>query len=539
MRLNDISNADQVTGNRTYTNTMHTRRVYTADGVDLITNGVERETWQNKARIPVDVGSEWELNDGAGTITERTIQEDGFLIAESKGDIKTTATDWTVSIRDTEDPEGSASGTGPLSGNQIYNRGGSEVRVSGQIETVEDLKNTSKYDTVWTLEEEMTATGQNNYHGSGERFDTVVTHNDASERSIRTTTVIASNIPATESTPDGSTLVEVVTLELPGADNTTTFDVTREGTYEQRFISTNTSTGTVHVNALEGSYNGSYVGNSVNEVLNGTLTTTRHANGNITVDGSIEARTHTEADVEASANSFWVDGYKFNSSVDPPGQSDLSFYTDDALTTAGGGSSTGGTYGDYNRFDVGEVVSRDIDTHYVFDETFEWTRVAVDQDNDGIHEWVQNTGPIETETLVVTGTDTREVHHWGVDQVGPYDQTVIQETDVATATNPVGYVNKAAALRGDNSLPGRLTEIGGGNEPPPVDDGGSEYGAGDSPYGDNLSGSDGNVLSFQTFSATLGELIGGSLCSCSSIAPIVWPMRSRPPLGPRGRCECV
>ena len=159
-----------------------------------------------------------------------------------------------------------------MSGNQIYNRGGSEVRVSGQIETVEDLKNTSKYDTVWTLEEEMTATGQNNYHGSGERFDTVVTHNDASERSIRTTTVIASNIPATESTPDGSTLVEVVTLELPGADNTTTFDVTREGTYEQRFISTNTSTGTVHVNALEGSYNGSYVGNSVNEVLNGTLT---------------------------------------------------------------------------------------------------------------------------------------------------------------------------------------------------------------------------------------------------------------------------
>ena len=58
-----------MSGNRTYSNTMHTRRVYTADGVDLITNGVERETWQNKARIPVDEGSEWELNDGAGTCT--------------------------------------------------------------------------------------------------------------------------------------------------------------------------------------------------------------------------------------------------------------------------------------------------------------------------------------------------------------------------------------------------------------------------------------------------------------------------------------
>ena len=58
----DISNADQMTGNRTYTNTMHTRRVYTADGVDLITNGVERETWQNKAqdsgRCRLRVGAE-------------------------------------------------------------------------------------------------------------------------------------------------------------------------------------------------------------------------------------------------------------------------------------------------------------------------------------------------------------------------------------------------------------------------------------------------------------------------------------------------
>ena len=187
-----------MSGNRTYSNTMHTRRVYTADGVDLITNGVERETWRNKARIPVDVGSEWELNDGAGTITERTIQEDGFLIAESKGDIKTTATDWTVSIRDSEDPEGDAANIGPLSGNQIYNKAGSDIRVSGQIETIEDLKNTSKYDTVWTLEEEMTATGPNNYHGSGERDDTTVTHIDASERSIRTTTVIGSTVPAVE-----------------------------------------------------------------------------------------------------------------------------------------------------------------------------------------------------------------------------------------------------------------------------------------------------------------------------------------------------
>ena len=181
----DISNADQMSGNRTYTNTMHTRRVYTADGVDLITNGVERETWRNKARIPVDEGSEWELNDGSGTITERTIQEDGFLIAESKGEIKTTATDWTVSIRDTEDPEGSASGTVPLSGNQIYNRGASEIRVSGQIETIEDLKNTSKYDAVWTLEEEMTATGPNYCYGSGEQHDSKVTDIDASERLIR------------------------------------------------------------------------------------------------------------------------------------------------------------------------------------------------------------------------------------------------------------------------------------------------------------------------------------------------------------------
>ena len=188
--------------------------------------------------------------------------------------------------------------------------------------------------------------------------------------------------------------------------------------------------------------------------------------------GSIEARTRTEANVDATAHSFWVDGFKSNSQVDPPGQSDLASYTDDALTTAGGGPSTGGTYGDYNRFDVGEVVSRAIDTHYIFDETFEWTRVAVDQDNDGIHEWVQDTGPIKTETLVVTGTDSREIHHWGIDLIGPYDQTISQETDVATATNPASYVNKAARLRGDNSLPGRLPELGGGNEPPAVDEGG-------------------------------------------------------------------
>ena len=177
-----------------------------------------------------------------------------------------------------------------------------------------------------------------------------------------------------------------------------------------------------------------------------------------------------------------MDGFKSNSQVDPPGQSDLSYYTDDALAAAGGGPNSGGLYGEYNRFDVGEVVSRQIDTHFVLDETFEWTRVAVDQDNDGIHEWVQDTGPIKTETIEVTGIDTREIHHWGVDQVGPYDQTVIQETDAATATNPAGFVNKAARLRGDNSLPGRISTYGG-NEPPPVDDEGSdlaEFGTGGS-----------------------------------------------------------
>ena len=168
--------------------------------------------------------------------------------------------------------------------------------------------------------------------------------------------------------------------------------------------------------------------------------------------------------------------------------------SDEALDAAGDGSqsSTGqgsgaSGFGDFDRFDVGVVVSRDINAHYVEEDHYLWIRDPDDPDGDEIKEWVKDTGPIHTYSLVVTGTDDRVIHHYGNDEIGPYGFTVASNgtivpdirtshTDIGAATNPSGFVGKAQTFIGDNSKAGRIPDIGApGDGTGDVDDSNSNY----------------------------------------------------------------
>ena len=73
----------------------------------------------------------------------------------------------------------------------------------------------------------------------------------------------------------------------------------------------------VKVTASEGSYEASDIGNSKNSVIIDTIETTRHADGHISVDGMIWAKTRTVGDAVASGNSTWVEGLKFGAGINP------------------------------------------------------------------------------------------------------------------------------------------------------------------------------------------------------------------------------
>lgn len=466
----EITDATDLIGNRGSNDGMTTNYVYHEDGLDVITNGTNESTWSSNVILPIDdLHTSESIDPSTNGTTETEIETTGFLRLETEGSLTLTADDWTIHFSDSDtDPDSVA----PLTGNQVYDDYGTEVRVTGTLTEVEDLKNEQELNTTKTRTREMdTNTGFREIADDAQSVE--ITDYESTERSIRTRTTVGLH----------DSLTETVKLELPVGDNRADWTIQRDGSFEFDAIGVDTTTGSTTIDTIDGTWSGNDIGGSVNTVVSGAdeITTTRGADGNIVVTGVIVAERTTTGTASAGGESTWINAVRFDNPVDPPTTSDLGAASDDAAAAAADPNNSG-----FDILHVGKVISRSIQADYEITETFTWSRVAVDEDGDGIAETVNDSGPEKTVETEVTGSDNRVIHHYGHDLDGEYGWITVNgasvpdlrvsNTDIATTENPSGYIAKALDFEGDTTLPGRPPSIGQpGDGTGEVDDSGSLY----------------------------------------------------------------
>lgn len=409
--------SNNVTGNNSASTQWTTDHVWSEDGYSVNNNGFVNASSSSSMTLDSQLVEQWTIDRPELGIAATELWDiENQTMLSSQGSYTAIAEDFKYTFADSDTPESTEGGT--LTGNQVFDNYGTEVRVTGKLTEVQDNQRAMTSQTDYLYESHFTQELPDVY-STADREDTFQMQVDSAAATRMTTT--------TEGNNDGLSIT--AQFELTGP-NQTTWQQSRQGFDDLDTVQLDT-----HDNVI---YSGRYSEYETEEEGtikhsldgDGIMSSTRHADGSVSASGDIVIKTEIDAIFEVT-HAYGLSVWGINYSGEPAdvSESGLTAYSVEAGIAANN-STNGNGDGElfFDEMRVGEMVSRDVIEVLDYEIVQGVQATVVDTDGDGIDDEVAAEEITPVEMMEFTRLDTKTTRWYGHDQQDSYDTGEITNT---------------------------------------------------------------------------------------------------------------